>query len=168
MNRPELPSNKEILNDIIWCFENALKKLCELPEYTDERQGGYAVLMNASTGDIIACIRVGLPTPGKEDKYMAFAIEKAKRLFNSRKQDGTIVSSWQTRNPDADQYGGAIYGVGWIASFSGLSPDTADDAVSAAALAQLEENPLPREQALAIGAISDNPFMEPLIKIVLQ
>ena len=27
MNRPELPSYKEILNDIIWDFENALQKI---------------------------------------------------------------------------------------------------------------------------------------------
>ncbi len=51
------------------------------------------------------------------------AQEKLLRLLNG---DRNHVSSWQTRNPELSQYGGAIRVGDWILSFAGL-PEALDE-----------------------------------------
>ena len=57
------------------------------------------------------------------------AREKAVRLLNDYlESDRTHHCSWQTRNPDKQQYGGAIMAHDWVLSFSGCS-EMMDEAI---------------------------------------
>lgn len=76
--------------------------------------------------------------PNMLEKYRRFSEEKAVRLYSDwLRNPKTAVSSWQSRNRDADKYGGAVlFGEdgnttesGEIISFSGLKEEF-DEAVS--------------------------------------
>lgn len=165
--RVELPTYEGVVGDAMWVAEEALRKLLELPEYTDTRAGGYLVLMEAHTGAIVSITRVGVVMPEKEQKYISFASEKARRLFATHKVNPDIVTSWQSRNPDDDKWGGAIWSKNWIVSFSGL-PELADEAMSLSVAAAMEKDPMPEDEAKATAAITSNPYTELLLNEVLQ
>ncbi len=66
---------------------------------------------------------VGRMSADKQMRYMNLAPEKANRLLCC----GDHVSSWQSRNPEIDQWGGAVRGNRYIRSFSGF-PEALDEA----------------------------------------
>lgn len=70
--------------------------------------------------------RIGKVQDLKIDKYHDFAEEKAIRLVRS---GDAYYSSYQTRNPDLEKYGGAIRGGNYILSVSGLALEHEDEAV---------------------------------------
>lgn len=100
-----------------------------------ESNGGYFTVMAVETGLPLLIVPIGEMPQEKVQKYFEFSQEKARRLLASQ-PDG--VSSWQTRDPEAGKYAGAIKismksGEGdeekfLILSFSGL-PEVGDEAV---------------------------------------
>lgn len=70
---------------------------------------------------------VGIVKPEKAEKYFDLSAEKATRLNRMYDERGDL-SSWQSRNPDQQQWGGAIIAGGWVLSCSGL-PELWDEAV---------------------------------------
>ena len=67
-------------------------------------------------------------------KYLRFSQEKAHRLYSDWLRDPASVSSWQTRQPEIDRYGGAVLFSSCqeycnIISFSGLN-ELSDEALS--------------------------------------
>jgi len=83
---------------------------------------------------------VGRVPTDKFPKYEEFSREKAERIIRNLKNGESHVSSWQSRDPDRERYGGAImvhipaWQVGGgapsvaILTFSGL-PEKADEAL---------------------------------------
>ncbi len=121
----------------------------------EERTGGYFCMMCRrppnSTPEFI--MRVGnIRKEEKAEKYFRLAQEKAARLRDHLGEGH--VSSWQSRNPEKDEWGGAIAARNFIFSFSGFSPDTADEAVMLLAAEAVGE--LSPQEADQIAAISGN------------
>lgn len=91
------------------------------------RKGGYLCLASLDSGVPLLARKVGdlNTTPAeKRLKYLDLSQEKSKRLAFSP----GYFSSYQTRNPTRDQWGGAIRTLYFILSFSGL-PELADEAL---------------------------------------
>lgn len=70
---------------------------------------------------------VGMVKSEKAKKYFDLSAEKATRLNRMYDERGDL-SSWQSRNPDEQQWGGAIIAGDWVLSCSGL-PELWDEAV---------------------------------------
>ncbi|MEK6891414.1 MAG: hypothetical protein AABX03_04745 [Nanoarchaeota archaeon] len=106
-----------------------------------EKEGGFLTLV---LGDFkkMRIFEIGNYDHSKRDKYASFSQEKAHRVYSDWLRNKTAVSSWQTRQPEIDRYGGAVlFGYDYfkrgvsvplhdIVSFSGLS-EASDEAVSA-------------------------------------
>ena len=88
------------------------------------RSGFYACVADGGTGEILMLYSFGTIPEEKFWKYLSFCQEKAKRLAAHPEH----LSSWQSRNPDNSQYGGAIRVGRFILSCSGL-PELGDEAV---------------------------------------
>ncbi len=104
-----------------------------------EKKGGFLKLLCPGHTDALP-LKVGDIPIGKGDKYASFAIEKAHRLYSHWLResvinpDKSIVSSYQTRNPKENMWGGAVLFddencTPEIVSFSGLS-EVSDEALS--------------------------------------
>lgn len=125
----------------------------------DRRFGGYLCvfrrILGLPNGEIryeeapFLIIRVGNPSEGKWEKYLRFAIEKAVRLISHPDH----ISSWQSRNEDAEQYGGAIRTPDYVLAFSGHT-EKADEAILA--MGAFEEGLLAGETVQEIGDLSSN------------
>lgn len=99
---------------------------------------------------------VGTPPAEKAQKYYNFSIEKARRLLG-RPSD---LSSYQTRDPDNDRWGGAIRSEPNIISISGF-PELWDEAIGLAMAVQ--SCSLNASKAREIAAISNNPHFDQLL-----
>lgn len=81
------------------------------------RQGGWLHVTNAE-GKLIFHEKIGTVPIEKNAKFRALSAEKALRLHEHPEHR----SSWESRNPKKDQWGGAFRTVdGWIFSFAGFS-----------------------------------------------
>ena len=87
------------------------------------REGGYLCIADGKNGLPILTVLVGKVPPHKARKYLAFCQEKAGRLAGNRGH----LSSWESRDPQKDHWGGAIRFNDYILSFSGL-PEMGDEA----------------------------------------
>jgi hypothetical protein len=114
------------------------------------RQGGYLCVATSMGIPLLVC-RIGEPDETKADKYLALCQEKARRLGANPDHD----LSYQTRDPDNGQWGGAVRGHGYIVSFSGL-PERLDEVLSAMVL--FLRNRLPQGKAREI--LKGNPYTE--------
>ena len=101
-----------------------------------EKEGGYLTLaLNAFS--IKHVLEIGNYNIEKKEKYLRFSQEKAHRLYSDWLRDPASVSSWQTRQPEINKYGGAVLfnfvnnlsPSCNIISFSGLN-EHADETVS--------------------------------------
>lgn len=117
-----------------------------------DRQGGYLVIQERSSGKILLLERIGKCPTSDIEKYLNFAQEKGLRLINNEN-----ISSWQTRDPENDKWGGAImaHHNSLIISFSGLE-EIIDEAV--ALTLALRQNWLSYNEFIAIAKISENYF----------
>lgn len=95
-----------------------------------ERSGGHLVIMNANDGHTALSVALGELTVDQTERYRTNAHEKAGRLRAQMLTYGHIFSR-QSRNPDANQYGGAVLAGDWILSFSGF-PEEVDEALMVA------------------------------------
>ena len=98
---------------------------------------------------------VGVPPKEKLQKYYGFSIEKARRLLALPDN----VSSYQSRDPENDRWGGAIRSEPIIISISGF-PELWDEAISLTMAVRASS--LRLETAREIAAISGNPHFERL------
>ena len=89
-----------------------------------DRSGGYFCLADAETVLPLLIMAVGQVPVEKAGKYLSFCQEKAKRLA----EHPDHLSSWESRNPEKEQWGGAVRVGEFIFSFSGL-PEMGDEAV---------------------------------------
>ncbi len=104
---------------------------------TPEKSGGFLTIYYGFSGSALT-LSVGDYDSEKRGKYHNFSLEKAYRLYADWWRNPEAVSSWQTRQPDLNRYGGAVLfspsplsnNIN-IVSFSGLS-EHADEAVSLA------------------------------------
>lgn len=139
------------VHEVIGLVEMAVREV--VAEINDpERQGGYfCFAMTEGNPSALPTLIVGVGTvpPEKGPKYLAFAQEKARRLFYLP----THRSSWQSRNPDRNMWGGAIAAGPYIFSFSGL-PEHGDEA--AMLLAAIGHGSLIRVEAATIASYSSN------------
>jgi hypothetical protein len=154
-----------------------------------EKAGGFFFSgVNGLTHNIFTPI--GNYDPKKEEAYASFAQEKAYRLYADWLRDSTSISSWQTRQPEINGWGGAVLfnyliPVGFpldaymdacpscaIYSFSGLTEE-ADEAVSLAYGYFGREVPpdwqkIARESRLAerVIEISDNQIAREMFEVL--
>lgn len=139
----------------------ALKKLAELTvvavaeAFGDGRTGGCLHARLTDGTPLLDELLVGQPDPAKLSKYIEFATqEKPDRLL----EHPTHILSWQSRNPDANQWGGAIIlpmGVthSIVIAFSGF-PEMVDEAFCLALAVQMKWVSI--TAANEIAAISSN------------
>ena len=111
-----LPSAIRALNTVISMFGNE--------DGWELRSGGFFCLADARTGLPWVIAQLGEISNEKVEKYLAFCQEKARRLALHPEH----TSSWQSRNPEDNQWGGAIRCGKYIYSFSGL-PELGDEAL---------------------------------------
>jgi len=115
------------------------------------RSGGYFRMWLVNEDDLLVPIcnfLVGEVDGDKFEKYHFISNEKGMRLARNLKHGH--VSSWQSRNPDNDEYGGAIYFIiklgdesfRVIFSFSGL-PEKGDEAAMIMAANDMDQLRLP-------------------------
>ena len=95
-----------------------------VPEW-EGKTGGYFCLADAGTGNpLFEPALIGTVPQEKKEKYLAFCQEKAKRLANHPEHE----ASWESRNEEANEWGGALRIGTLIFSFSGL-PEWGDEAL---------------------------------------
>jgi len=88
-----------------------------------DKKGGYFCIANAEGVPLFVSLIGGVPQE-KAEKYFQYAVEKARRLG----QHADHVSSWESRNPEQEQWGGAVrVNADYIVAFSGL-PEEWDEA----------------------------------------
>jgi hypothetical protein len=101
----------------------------KFPKEMQGRDGGHIVIQEVGKDiPVHSCrVRVGKHEVSDEDyqRYEKNALEKASRLSRFAHADNH-VSSWQSRDPDNGQYGGAVVATGMVISFSGL-PEFLDE-----------------------------------------
>lgn len=113
----------------------AMAHLCSAGQPPD-KCGGYLAVIELGRGDLEMLVCLGYSPPEKVEKRVEFAIEKGKRLYGL-----TDFTSYESRRPEMDRWGGAVRGRELIFSFSGL-PELWDEAamlVLAIRLGQLQE-----------------------------
>ncbi|HEX8591259.1 MAG TPA: hypothetical protein VF696_00710 [Candidatus Paceibacterota bacterium] len=114
--------------------------------------GGYLCLA-CPEGYPFAVVSIGRPDPGKLDRYLTFSQEKARRLAAHPEHR----LSFESRDPEKDQWGGAVRGDMFIVSFSGL-PERLDEVLSALILVSCDDV----EFQDAMSRIAGNPYVEKL------
>jgi len=98
------------------------------------RFGGYLCIADMDTGIPLLTVVIGNPTSEKGTKYKQLAEEKCARLAKHRGH----VSSWQTRDVDSNQFGGAVRTSRRILGFSGF-PEHWDEALCVAVAVEVGE-----------------------------
>lgn len=144
----------KVLNTVAYILDLFLK----LPDdMTKGRKGGYFSVFDGIYNPPLAIVRIGEPDINFAEDYFKFSPEKAIRLKNLTEH----LSSWQSRNPNRKEWGGAIKSPDFILSFSGL-PELADEAV--VLLIAYGFGWINYNQLWEIVRISDNPYVEPLYR----
>ena len=87
-------------------------------------RGGYLCIADNMTGESLDVAKLGAPEPAKKGQYEMLAKEKAWRLAG-HPEHGT---SYQSRDPARDLWGGAVRAGSHILAFSGL-PEHLDEAL---------------------------------------
>lgn len=86
--------------------------------------GGYLCIADVATGSPLAITIIGRVPIEKAQKHLFYCQEKAQRLATHPEHE----TSFESRNPDANQWGGAVRSGSFILSFSGFS-EQIDEAV---------------------------------------
>src|SRR4030042_4877391 len=149
---------------IIEISEIILKAFLKLPECPKEgRNGGFSTFM--VNGIIPLKFEVGIATPTERaNDFYIYSEEKVSRLHSNPPH----ISSWQTRNLEEKQYGGATrtgdgleIGKNILIGFSG-QPEQGDEAITLVQAIAFRWSSL--SHARKVIEISENPFLNPLIK----
>jgi hypothetical protein len=152
--------NEDILSAIRDVFQALLfssEKLCEQLKNEGRTVGGYVCAADLS-GVPRLIVAVGEHNAEKWQSQLTFCQEKARRLA----AHSSHILSYESRNPDQNEWGGAVRGETLIISFSGL-PERLDEVLSLAILCKLKEVTEP--EAFILMGRYDNPFMDELISM---
>lgn len=151
-----IPLTNEIFFKLFQALDQALHYcLVHLQNNDKIRQSGYFTLRDITSGRVIFTIMLGDVPKEKQEKYLNFSLEKGDRLFKNYKSNFKNFSSWQTRNPDKDLWGGAIRTDKYVLSFSGLSELLDEALVLELALIMNWVNPY---RLYEISQVSNNRF----------
>jgi hypothetical protein len=133
-------------------IEEIIHELAHQSDYPQERNYGYFTVRSRQSGQVIFILRIGKCPPERAEKCLALSQEKGRRLFETKE----LISSWQSRDPEQERWGGAIVTEEYILSFSGL-PERADEALMLrfAQVRRLAGN----EELQKIAEASNNPFL---------
>ena len=146
----------EIIFKLFQALDQALHYCLVHSDNNDKiRQAGYFTLRDIATGRVIFTIILGDVPKEKQEKYLQLSLEKGDRLYKNYKSNFKNFSSWQTRNPDKDLWGGAIRAGKYVLSFSGLSELLDEAFVLEVALTMNWENPY---RLYEISQVSNNYF----------
>lgn len=128
-----------------------------LDESRRGKKGGWICIMDPG-GEIVVHEQIGEIGPEKPEKYQQVSKEKATRL----RAHPEHRTSWQSRNPEQGQWGGAIRTIdGWIFSFSGL-PELWDEALMLGCVSIYD-----MELYMHMAVIA-SPGVEPLVDIIYE
>lgn len=114
------------------------------------------------SGNLILKFHIGELPAEKFERYYTFSEEKARRLHKNLEIGH--VSSFQSRNPEKDQWGGAISAGDYILSFSGM-PEIVDEIMML--LLAIELGLLKYEDALMIVAAEGRESYDKVIASLL-
>ncbi len=136
---------------------NTLIKNCHLVLNEDvKRDGGFFTVINVKSKlletPIILKFEIGQIPEEKYLRYLGLSYEKANRLCDNLAEGH--YSSFQSRNPELDQWGGAILAGDYILSFSGMSSELIDESIML--LLAIELKLIPNEVTDKIVSISRN------------
>ena len=129
-----LKSNTDKLIVLLDTLELVLKKARS--RWPKMRAGFCFVFHGRPHFNLVLKGMIGKVIDSEIDRYHDFADEKASRLTVS---SGMYYSSYQTRKPELEKYGGAIRGKNFILSISGLASEHEDEAVAMATLILCKE-----------------------------
>ena len=108
-------------SNTVTTLRNVLEKYQEkLPDF-QRKYGGFLCIMDIRTGKIIKTTLIGAVPSEKAERYKSLSQEKAQRLFLNIK--GGHITSYESRSPQGDKWGGAIATEKLIISFSGFPED---------------------------------------------
>ena len=144
--------------------------MLSLPFSDENHQGAFFSLKKFGYGWLIARMIIGYVPIEKLEKYGRFSMEKPERIESHLPE--IHYSSFQSRNPELDQWGGGILGFenenpSFGYGCSGLFPEHCDEAVCL--LVALKLGHLNIAQACYIAGISQNEiFMKIRSKIQLD
>lgn len=113
-----------------------------------EKNSGYIAVVLRSNGRLILHAQIGNCPEDKARKYRDLSLEKAERVCATK-----TISSWATRDPKKEKYGGGIATSKYAIGFSGM-PEVADEALVIVLAEKL--GLLSPEEAKNIIAISKN------------
>jgi len=122
MHYQNLPFPHEKFFKIFQALDHALHYVLNHPQNSDlVRKSGYFTLRDLISGKVIFVLMLGEVPKEKQERYLSLSLEKGQRLYQDYRANIKNISSWQTRNPDKDLWGGAIRIHKYILSFSGLA-----------------------------------------------
>lgn len=136
MNTNLLSDHKELAEKLVLLIGNTVEHyvIPIIRENDRERKGGCFVAWRSDLAVRVLACGFGKISFERYERYMLFANEKVKRL-NGRPGD---ISSWQSRNQEQMQYGGAIRcDDDLVLSFSGF-PEEVDEAICLIAAKMLD------------------------------
>lgn len=147
-------------------LREALFLFKDYPEWQG-KTGAYFCFTDGMTGDpFFDPVSIGEVPREKAEIYLAFCQEKARRLASHPSH----LASWESRNPDAGQWGGAVRAGDIILSISGL-PEMGDEALMLImaeiyAVIFMGGNSVMRAAASTVVSRSSNPYWEPLLQFL--
>jgi hypothetical protein len=125
----------------------------------DGKKGAYFCWADdVQTGAPSFILRIGEVQPEKSEKYLTLCAEKARRLAGYPDH----FSSWQTRNPNQNLWGGAVRGYALL-SLSGF-PELGDEACMLVLMRKIW--PELESRADRIAEMSSNPYYKLLWELV--
>lgn len=131
--RSDLQELEMFLRDLSWVFARMRKR------WPKARAGFCFGLYDGKNHHLLLKGMVGKVRDFKLKKYEMLVEEKAHRLL-TRLSDG---SSYESRVPEGEQYGGAVRGTDYVLSISGLAKEHQDEALGMVALVlRKQANPL--------------------------
>ena len=116
--------------------------------------GGYLCISDGKNGLPLLTMLIGEVFLQKAPKYLEFCQEKAARLAGHPNHQ----TSWESRNPEKDWWGGAVRFEDKILSFSGL-PEMGDEAAMLRVVAKHGDEAC--VMARRIAKLTDNPYWKP-------
>ena len=119
--------SSQTISRVVGAVEEVMREAVGLfgddPEWKG-RSGGYFCLADGLTGTPRLIALIGSIPSGKYIRYFHLVREKIERLNRDREH----ITSWESRNPSTEQFGGAIRREQHIFSFSGF-PEWGDEMI---------------------------------------
>jgi len=126
-----------------------------------DRNYGYLTSVEAETAQVEIAVMIGVCSHEKAQKF-DLSLEKARRLSSNPGH----ISSFESRDPGADKWGGSIRAKSRILSFSGLPNEKFDEA--AMVYVAMKLGWIENFEALQIAAASDNEYVRIVMRALAE